>query len=93
MALYNFIKRRVPGPGTGDLAFLPSFGLQLDWFTGRGRETQQQLAVLSTTPQVYYQQQQTIDGFEGIEAGTMSSAPLIELDNYLSGLAAQGGLT
>lgn len=83
--LYTYIRKLLPTPGTGNLAFLPAFTLPLDWFIGAGTGTQEQLTF--AVPQVYYKQAQTVDGFQGIEAGSMVQAPLINLENYLSSLS------
>lgn len=86
--LYNYIRQKLPTPGTGNLSFMPAFGLPLDWFLGQGATVQGQLEFV--TPQVYYKQQQTVDGMQGIEAGSIGQAGLINLEDYLSTLTAQG---
>lgn len=86
--LYNFIRQKLPTPGTGNLSFMPAFGLPLDWIYGQGTGVFSQLGF--TTPQVYYKQQQTIDGLQGIEAGSIGQPGLINMSDYLSTITAEG---
>jgi hypothetical protein len=86
--LYNYLIRKLPTPGTGNLAFLPAFGLPLDWFQGQGTGVQAQLNVLSDVPQVYQKHHAIVDGMQGIEAGSIGQAGLINMEDYLSSITA-----
>lgn len=87
--LHKYIRQKLPTPGTGNLSFMPAFGLPLDWFLAEGTAVSGQLHL--TSPQVYYRQQQTVQGLEGIEAGSIGQAGLINsLEDYLSGVTNEG---
>jgi len=83
MSFYNFTPKRLPGPGTGNFAFEPGFTLPAYLAGGAGTSYRRGFRVLQPA-QSYYGQQQTIIGMEGISAGSMDSAPLIEMDKYIA---------
>lgn len=83
MSLYKYTPKRLPGPGTGNFAFEPEFGLPVQLAGGPGTAYFRGFRV--TQPQQpYYGQQQTIIGLEGIQAGSIVGQSLIEWDKYLA---------
>lgn len=77
MALYNYVRRELPGAGAQQYAFLPTFTLPLISLPGPGTPYWFQWKV--TQPQqVYYQQRQRLDGFEGVVAGQMAFQALLD---------------
>lgn len=91
----NVIKyksRELPGPGTGNLAFLPFHGLPMEYFMGAGHGTNSQLIGLQTRNQVFVEDRAIIEGLPGVNAGSMGSTELIDMADYLSGLSRSAGL-
>lgn len=84
--LYAFKRKKQPTPGTGDMAFMPSFSLPATGFVGPASLIAKQLFPIPTTPQLYYHQALTQDGLEGIPAGSVGQMPLEDLQNILSGV-------
>lgn len=84
-ALYAFKEQRLAtSPGAGNYAFIPLFALPLESFNGAGIAVYK--AYGTQPPNLYYGQEQRLDGFEGIEASGIQSTPLIEMDAYLASL-------
>lgn len=82
MALYNYTPKRLPGPGTGNFAFEPGFGLPAYAAANGVRYTRGFKTIQE--PQAYYGQQQTVIGMEGVNAGSFVGSPLIEWEKYLA---------
>ena len=87
-SIYNFIAKRLPGPGTGNMAFQPSFGLPAFSVGGPGIEYTRPFLSIQEAP-LYYDQEQVIDGINGLEYQGMYSQGLIDLEQYVDNLAAQ----
>lgn len=84
-SLYAYKEQRLStSPGAGNFAFIPLFALPLESLNGAGVPVYK---VYGTQPaNLYYGQEQRIDGLEGITAEGMQSTPLIDMDAYLSSL-------
>lgn len=83
MAFYNYTPKRLPGPGTGNFAFEPGFGLPAYQAGGPGISYRRGFKTIQQ-PQQYYGKQQTVIGLEGIDAGSFVGSPLIEWEKYLA---------
>lgn len=77
MALYNFLKRKLPDAGAMQYAFLPTLQNPLYTLFGGGTPNRQQLMPLQPE-QVFYNQAQRIDGLPGVVAGQMAMQPLLD---------------
>lgn len=84
-ALYAYKEQRLAtSPGAGNFAFIPLFSLPLESVSGPGIGYYKTWGTAS--PQLYYGQEQRVDGLEGITATGIQSTPLIDMDEYLSSL-------
>jgi len=83
MAFYNYTPKRLPGPGTGNFAFEPGFGLPAFTAGGAGTPYRKGFKTIQE-PQAYYGKQETVIGLEGIAAGSFNGTPLIEWEKYLA---------
>lgn len=78
--LYNFQPQELPGPGTGNWAFLPEFSLPVVQIIGNGVQYLKSLNAFQPE-QVYYQQNQQLQGWAGIVQGQIIGQPLLIPDN------------
>lgn len=84
-SLYAYKEQRLAtSPGVGNYAFIPLFSLPLESVGGPGIGVYKNWG--ANAPQLYYGQEQRIDGLEGITATGMQSTPLIDMNEYLSSL-------
>lgn len=87
--LYLFTNRRLPEPGTGNLAFQPLTTLPAFEVGGPGTEYRHGFDAVGPS-QLYYGQAQTLDGLAGISYAGMGSDGVIDFDAYLSNVIQAG---
>lgn len=87
--LAHFTKRRLPGPGTGDLAYEPNFTLPKFLIGGPGTHYRRGMHPIGPA-QLYYGQAQVIDGLNGVAYAGMTSDGVIDFDAYVQNLIRAG---
>lgn len=75
--LYNFEQKQIPGPGTGNYAFLPGFPLPSIGPFGPATPYSMQWRVMQPE-KPYYNQAQYLIGLIGIVAGQAAHQPLLD---------------
>lgn len=89
--MYAFQLRGLPGPGTGNAAFMPATSLPRFVAGGPGVSYYGGMKAIQE-PQTYFQKQQTIEGMAGQNVGAFNSQGLIDWDKYIDNLTgARGG--
>lgn len=89
--LHRYVPREVPGPGTGNFAFLPFQSLPAYSVQGPGiifGGGTSGFDVLQPFPQMYVSQAAKIDGQNGQVYGGVYSQGLIDMDKYIKDQAA-----
>ena len=74
--LYSFIARPVPGPATGNLAFVQNTSLPEVDLRGSGRPVYNQFSAFA--PQIIAAPTVKLDGYGGLFTGQYVSQPLLE---------------
>lgn len=85
-----FTKRRLPGPGTGDMAYEPSNTLPKFLIGGAGTHYRKGMKPIGPA-QLYYGQAQVIDGINGVAYSGMTSDGVIDFDAYVANLVNAAG--